>query len=104
MPLKVRQVPFSFFRLTFVTLTYAISVACLGTMALATVAGILIINVAPSNYDAFIATCGFTGVLGLVGGSIMLALMLDRRTVKADRRQSQSNINFPDRRVNNRRS
>lgn len=100
MSYKIRPMPFVFFRLIFVALLFMVGIICLGTMTLETFTGIRIIDAEPGvDYDAIIATCGVTGFLGMASGSIMLMLMLDRRTIRSDRRQRQHGIDFPDRRT-----
>jgi len=100
MSLKIRPASFTLYRITFVALMFAIGIICLGTMLLETYTEIRIIDLEPGiDYDAILATSGVAGFLGLASGCMMYLLMLDRRTVRKDRRQHQQDIGFPDRRT-----
>lgn len=101
---NLRPTPFALYRLFFVLLIYAVGIASTCIWILESFTRIAIITVEPgTTYDALLATAGFTGIMGMVAGSILLSLMADRRGIKMDRRQRNASINFPDRRQNDRR-
>ena len=101
---NLRPTPFALYRLFFVLLIYAVGIASTCIWILESFTRITIFTVEPgTTYDALLATSGFTGLMGMVAGSILLSLMVDRRSIKSDRRQRQANIDFPDRRQNDRR-
>lgn len=104
MSFKLRQSPFVLYRLVFVLLIYATGIASTCVWILESYTNIQIITLAPgTTFDAILATLAVTGLSGMVAGSIMLALMTDRRTFVSERRQRQVEIDFTDRREGDRR-
>ena len=104
MPFKLRPTSFALYRLFFVLLIYAVGITCTCVWILESYTTIRILTIEPGvNFDAILATSGVMGISGIVAGSIMLSIMTDRRTIASDRRQQQSEIDFPDRRKGSRR-
>ena len=102
---NLRPTPFFLYRLFFVLLIYATGIASTSVWILESFTDIRIITAEMgTTYDALLATAGVTGISGIVAGSLLLSLMGDRRDTKSDRRQRQVEIDFPDRRTNDRRS
>ena len=100
MSFNIRNSPITIYRTFFVSLMLLIGLGCLSTLLLELYADVSILPMETlSDYEALIVTCGVTGMSSTVCGLLMLLLMLDRRTIQADRRQRHRNIDFPDRRL-----
>ena len=67
--------------------------------------GFRVIQISTSDYyDAYIATCWVAILVSFTMATIMMQFIKERRAKKGDRRQHNISIDFPDRRVSNRRA
>lgn len=109
MSFKFRPTTLAIYRIFFVLLIYATGIICSSIWILETYMQVqLLSQLLPSMdntvYVSLLATSGVTGVAGIVAGSILLSLLADRRIFDGDRRQQDIEIDFPDRRIADRRS
>lgn len=96
---KSRPLTFAFYRLFFVVLLFAFSIFCLSQPVMEYFFGYSMIQSEPkANHDAILTGSIVSGILSLVYAVILLRIMTDRRIIKAERRQHQVSIDFPDRR------
>lgn len=99
MSYRSRPLTFAFYRLFFVVLLFALGIFCLTQPVMEYIFGYSMIPAdSEATHDAMLTGSIVSGILSLVYGGILLRIMTDRRTIKADRRQHQVAIDFPDRR------
>lgn len=99
MSYKFRPLKFTYYRIFFVVLLFAVGIICLAQLLIEAIYGVsLITPELKSDHDAVLVGTVICGLLSLMFGFIMLRLLIDRRLQSTDRRQRQLPIDFPDRR------
>lgn len=105
MAIQFKKSPCAKCFLVIAAVLFLIGLASMAIWLLDAYLGIHIIQIEDSiEYASAVATCSVVGIISLVSAAFLLVLLIERRTSKkGDRRQKQVDIDFPDRRVGDRR-